>query len=75
MAIYIYGSYIYVWHIYMDHIYIYMDLNSICAYIPIRWATCKKKINLKKINTNGNDIQTCEAENITNELRGKCLKQ
>lgn len=38
-------------------------------------AKKKKKINLKKINTNGNDIQTCETENISNELRGKCLKQ
>lgn len=70
MAIYIYGS-IYMAYIYGS--YIYMDLNSICAYISIRWATCKKKI--KKINTNGNDIQTCETENIPNELRGKCLKQ
>lgn len=45
--------------------YIPMDLNSICAHRSIRWATCKKKkktkINLKKINTKGNDIQTCEA--------------
>lgn len=46
-----------------------------CIYIDKMSYLQKKEINLKKININGNDIQTCEAENISNELRGKCLKQ